>query len=136
MAVYREKDKKKWTKDGRSYYFRIWYTDMYGNKKQKQSKLYKVKKEAEDAESEFRIKIKIQDENDINILFEAVSLEWLQYKKQLVKFTTYYKIEKLLKKHITSYFKSFKLHSIKANNLLSWKENLKAKKNFRSRICK
>lgn len=126
MAVYQEKDKNRWTKDGRKWYYMLYYIDAYGNKKRKKSKLFATKESAKDAESEFRIKVKIQDENDINIQFETVLLEWLQYKKQLVKFTTYYKIEKGLKKHILPYFKPYKLHAIKANILLTWKEIKKA----------
>ncbi len=32
MPAYQEKNKDKWTKDGRSWYFRCYYTDMYGGK--------------------------------------------------------------------------------------------------------
>ena len=39
MPVYREKNKKKWTKDGRSYYFKCYYLDIYGKRKQYVSKL-------------------------------------------------------------------------------------------------
>ncbi len=127
MAVYQEKDKKKWTKDGRKWYFRCYYTDMYGNSKQKQSKLYKLKNEAEDAESEFKIKIKSYDEINYNINFEEVYKEWLLYKKQFLKYTTYYKLKNSLDNHLLPYFKNFKLFSIKSNNLLLWKEKLKTK---------
>ena len=46
MAVYQEKDKKKWTKDGRKWYYRCYYTDIKGNRKQKISKMYETKKQA------------------------------------------------------------------------------------------
>lgn len=123
MAVYEEKDKKKQTKDGRKWYYRTYYTDMYGNRKQKVSKLYKTKLEAKEAESEFLINIKTNDETDLNISFESVCIEWLHYKKQLVKYTTFYGIEKKVKKHILSVFKKFQLHSIKTNQILLWKES-------------
>lgn len=123
MAVYEKKDKKKQTKDGRKWYYRTYYTDMYGNRKQKVSKLYKTKLEAKEAESEFLINIKTNDETDLNISFESVCIEWLHYKKQLVKYTTFYGIEKKVKKHILSVFKKFQLHSIKTNQILLWKES-------------
>ena len=127
MAVYLEKDKSKWTKDGRKYYFRTYYTDMYGNKKQKQSKLYKLKSEAENAESEFKVMIKTNDETNLNITFDDVFYEWLFYKKQTVKYPTYYSIKTKMVKHVLSVFTGFKLHSIKTNNLLLWKDNMSKK---------
>lgn len=123
MAVYEEKDKKKQTKDGRKWCYRVYYTDMYGNRKQKESKLYKTKLEAKEAESEFLISIKTCDETDLNISFETVCIEWLYYKKQLVKYTTFYGIEKKVKKHILPVFNKFQLHSIKTNQILLWKES-------------
>ena len=39
MPVYMEK-KEKWTKDGRRYFYKCQYTDRYGNRKQKKSKLF------------------------------------------------------------------------------------------------
>ena len=69
MAVYQEKDKKKWTKDKRKWYYRVYYTDMYGNRKQKVSKMFKTSNEAKEAESQFLVTIKASDEFDLNISF-------------------------------------------------------------------
>lgn len=124
MAVYQEKDKNKWTKDGRKWYFRIYYLDMYGNKKQKQSKLYFTKKDAIDAEYQFKILIKTEDITTTNIDFKYVFYEWLNYKKTLVKYTTFYGIKLKMEKYILPVFENFKLHSIKTNNLLLWKDNM------------
>lgn len=124
MAVYQEKDKNKWTKDGRKWYFRIYYLDMYGNKKQKQSKLYFTKKDAIDAEYQFKILIKTEDITTTNIDFKYVFYEWLNYKKTLVKYTTFYGIKLKMEKYVLPVFENFKLHSIKTNNLLLWKDNM------------
>ncbi len=62
MPQYQEKSKKKWTKDGHSWYYRCYYTDMYGNRKQKESEKFFTKKEAKDAEMEFLRKIASTDE--------------------------------------------------------------------------
>lgn len=128
MPVYQEKNKNKWTKDGRSWYFKCYYTDMYGNRKQKVSKMFKTKSEAKENENEFLVNIKKQDETDHNISFENVFNEWLMKKKSQVKSTTYYGIKKNTIKHILSYFKNFKLHSIKTNSLLLWKKELEKNK--------
>ena len=54
MAIYQSKNK---TKDGRSWFFRIKYTDVYGKKKDYTSPKYKLKREAEDAEAQYRISL-------------------------------------------------------------------------------
>lgn len=127
MAVFQEKNKDKWTTDGRSWYFKCYYTDMYGNTKQKKSKLYATKKEAQEKEIEFLFKVKTVDETDRDILFTTVYLEWLNHKKQRVKITTYYRIKKATEKHILPYFSNFKLHCIKTNSIYEWIDNLTTK---------
>ena len=120
MPVYREKNKKKWTKDGRSYYFRCYYTDMYGNRKQKESKLYKLSSEAKEAEREFLNSVEKKDITDTNISFESVFYEWLSIKERAVKCTTYYRLKQNLTKHILNFFSKYKLHSIKMDTINSW----------------
>ncbi len=120
MPVYREKNKKKWTKDGRSYYFRCYYTDMYGNRKQKESKLYKLSSEAKDAEREFLNSIEKKDITDTNISFEDVYNEWLLIKKRVIKCTTFYRLKKCLNKRVLSFFKKYKLHTIKMDTINKW----------------
>ena len=120
MPVYREKNKNKWTKDGRSYYFRCYYTDMYGNRKQKESKLYKLSSEAKEAEREFLNSVEKKDITDTNISFEAVFYEWLSIKERAVKCTTYYRLKQNLTKHILNFFSKYKLHSIKMDTINSW----------------
>lgn len=123
MAVYR-KEKEKWTKDGRSYYFRCYYTDIYGNRKQKESKLFKTKSEAKDAEAEFLTSIKVSDKVEIDVSFENVYFEWLEFKKHSIKSSTYYGLKHRTKKHILDFFKRFKLHSIKANTINAWLDKM------------
>ena len=120
MPVYREKNKKKWTKDGRSYYFRCYYTDMYGNRKQKESKLYKLSSEAKEAEREFLNKVEKKDEINNNITFEDVFNEWLLIKKRIIKCTTFYRLKKCLNKQVLSFFRKYKLHSIKMDTINKW----------------
>lgn len=127
MPQYQEKNKNKLPKSGYSWYYRCYYTDMYGNRKQKQSKMYPSKTLAKDAEMEFLRKIKTTDEVDYNIRFEYAYNDWLSFKKEQVKATTYYRLKTNLDKHILEYFKSFKLHDIKKNILDNWKQKLHCK---------
>lgn len=124
MPVYREKNKKKWTKDGRSYYFRCYYTDIYGYRKQKESKLYKLSSEAKEAEREFLSKCKMEDETNSNISFSDVYKEWLSFKQTQVKSTTFYSVVKRSEYHIVPYFSKFKLHSIKLSTIDNWKDKI------------
>ena len=93
MPVYREK-KEKWTKDGKSYAFRCYYTDIYGNRKQKESKLYKLKSEAKEAERKFLEGVTKEDVIENSISFKTAYNNWLEYKKDTIKITTYYDLKK------------------------------------------
>lgn len=128
MAVYQEQNKKKWTKDGRSWCFRVYYTNMYGERKQKVSKMYRTRTLAREAENTFLNEIKCNDITDKNISFVEVYNEWLDYKGQLVKPTTSYGIEKSCNKYILKYFEKYKLHSIKIKNINDWKNKLNNEK--------
>ena len=124
MAVYQRKDKDgKVIKDakGNSWYYRCYFTDRYGNRKQTKSRLYPTKGMASDEEYDFLRKIKTTDKVDLNINFKKVCDEWLNYKKDKIKITTYYGVEKATQKYIYKYFCNFKLHDIKIHSLQEWK---------------
>lgn len=126
MPVYREK-KKKWTKDGKSYAFRCYYTDIYGNRKQKESKLYKLKSEAKEAERKFLEEANKGTDNTINvdnITFMQVYKEWLLYKEAKIKSTTFYSVVKRCEHHIIPFFEKYKLFAIRINTINTWKEQL------------
>lgn len=120
MPVYHEKNKKRWTKDGRSYYFKCYYTDVYGIKKPYKSKMYKLSKEAKEAEREFLSKNDREDDKSSNISFLDVYSEWLSYKRKKVKSTTFYSVVKRSEFHIVPVFSKYKLHSIKFNLINQW----------------
>lgn len=127
MAVYQRKDKNgKIIKDtkGNSWYYRCYFTDRYGNRKQTKSRLYPTKGIASDEEHEFLRSIKTTDTIDLNINFKYVCDEWLNFKRNKIKITTYYGVEKTTKKYIYKYFYNFKLHDIKIHNLQEWKNTL------------
>lgn len=120
MPVYQEKNKKKWTKDGRSWYFRCYYTDIYGNNKQKESRMFFSKSEAKDAERDFLNKVKTTEEIDYDISFVDVYKEWCLYKKRKVKETVFYSMKLSTDKHILKFFGKHKLHNIKMNYINLW----------------
>ena len=124
MAVIQEKNKSKWTKDGRSWYFDTYYINEFGEKKEKKSKLYKLKKEAETAEREFLSNLST-NENSIDnkeISFEYAYNEWLELKKITVKITSYCHIKTILNKWIYKKFKDYKdIRKITEENIIAWK---------------
>lgn len=120
MPVYQEKDKNKITKNGNTWYYRCYYTDKYGKRKQKESKKYATKKEAQIAERDFLKNTSTTDEIDYNVSFDIVYNEWLEYKKKAVKVTVFYNLKSSLDKNIYNYFKDYKLHSIKINIINNW----------------
>lgn len=88
MAVYQEKNKKKWTKDGRSWNFRVYFTDLTGKTKQYRSPKYLTKKEAQVAERQFLLSLK-DKVDDNNMRFKDLYLAFYEHQKDKVKDTTY-----------------------------------------------
>lgn len=120
MPIYQETNKNKIPKNGYSWFFRTYYTDMYGNRKQKQSKMYQTKTQAKEAERDFLNQIEIVDTPNHSILFEKPFNEWLEVKKDLVKPTTYYAIKKKCVKYILNFFKNHKITSINLATIREW----------------
>lgn len=115
MPVYKEKSKKRWTKDGRAYYFREYYIDQYGAKKQYRSEYYIDREKAEEERAKWLLQLKIDNDTSLNISFKEVYEEWYVYKSMTLKCTTAYKLKKSLDKNILNYFKIYKLNYIKMN---------------------
>lgn len=86
MGIYKDKSP---TKDGRCWFYKLWYDELDGSHVQKRSKKYATKKEAEDAEFEFKIKLH-NHENQSNMTFKDMIQIFIDYKKDKVKETTYY----------------------------------------------
>ena len=81
MAVYKGKP----TKDGRQYFFRIKYKDIFGNTVDYNSQKYKSKKEATDEEALYRIKLNKKEINRNNPTFDEIFSEWYQHHLKEVK---------------------------------------------------
>lgn len=85
------------TLDGRSYYARVKYTDVLGNKKDYKSIPYKTKKEALNDESNFRLKINNHENGDTNITIKEIYIKYYNKHKEEVKVQTLEKINNLYK---------------------------------------
>ncbi len=72
MGVYKAKEGK--TKDGRIWFFKLRYQDMDGRNKQYKSGKYATKKETEEAELEFRLKIHKHENMDKITIDEMIDL--------------------------------------------------------------
>ena len=82
MAVYKS---KKPTKDGRQYFFRIKYKDIFGVSHDYTSKKFKGKAEAEHEEAVYRIKILERKTNTSNVTIDNIFNEYIEDKKKKVK---------------------------------------------------
>ena len=82
MAVYKS---SRPTKDGRQYFFRIKYKDIFGNNHDYSSQKYLTKKEAINEEAEYRINISNKKINITNITFEDGFYEWFNDIKEDLK---------------------------------------------------
>ena len=117
MAVYNEKDKNKWTKDGRHWYFTCYYTNIQRNKKQYKSKMFLTKQEAEQEELLFLTK----RDNPTLVKFDVVSLDYFKYMYSSRKESTIYSYEYAFKKNIEPYFSGFYINNINIQLINHWK---------------
>lgn len=81
MAIYKGTP----TKDGRQYFFRIKYKDIFGTLVDYKSKKYKNKKDAIDGEVQYRIKINQRSINRYNPTINEIFEEWYQKHLKEVK---------------------------------------------------
>lgn len=126
MAVYNEKDKTKWTKDGRHWYYVITYTDIKGKKRYRYSKMYKDRKIAEAEELKFKTKY----DNPLLVKFSVVSSEYFDYMYKTRKESTIFSYEMTFKKNIEPYFRDFYINSINIHHINLWKLEME-KKHFK-----
>lgn len=82
MTVY---PSKKVTKDGRKYFFRIKYKDIFGKIHDYSSAKFKTKKEAKIAEAKYRIKVDNKEAYVSNITLDQVFNDFIQSEAKKVK---------------------------------------------------
>lgn len=114
MAIYKTKTP---TKDGRSYFFRIKYKDILGEIHDYNSQKFKTKKEAENEEAIYRIKVANQETHTSSATFKQIFSEYLVYKSKYIKKQSVGKIENQLK-----HFDCIKGKKVNDFNLQNYKQ--------------
>ncbi len=118
MAQYIPKGKNKWIFDVR-------YVDFYGNKQRKRQGSYRTKKEAKEAEEQFLASTKLTLAKGIT--FKEICTEYLLYKKNRIRETSYVKVERHLKHHILPTLGDLELETINIKHLAHWQDTMLSK---------
>lgn len=123
MAVYNEKDKSKWTKDGRHWYFRKSYRDLNGKIRYYKSKMFSNREEAENEELLFKAK---RDNNTL-VKFTIVATDYFKESYKIKKESTVYSYESVYENNIKKYFDDFYINNITVQNINFWKKEIESK---------
>lgn len=116
MAVRRDKKTGKW-------FYRIYYTDLKGNRRETKKAGFKTKKDATDAELYFYSKLDLfQNQTCSNMTFQALYDIYIKSKRQELKPKSFMTIESIFINHILPYFKDFKIEKITNRDYLEWKD--------------
>lgn len=121
MAVMQLKDKNNKplkTKDGRSWYFKVYYDDLNGNKKQYKSKKYLNKKDAQDAERTFLLSLTDKVDSR-SMTIKDLIIDYKNHQKNKVKITTYTNYSKYDNK--LKGLNNIKIIDFKINHFNQWK---------------
>ena len=95
MAVY---ESKKPTKDGRKYFFRIKYKDIFGEVHDYTSPKFKNKKDAVSEEAKKRIKLNDNKVIVSSITFKQIYNEWIIKKENEIKRQTIIKLNFMVRR--------------------------------------
>jgi len=118
MAVFKSKIA---TRNGRKWYFSACYMTANGERRRKKSGLYATKGEAQEAERTF-LTTKTYDVMDIT--FEKLYHQYMEYSGEIIKGSTKYQKNNLVKNHLLSYFGMMKIHNINVNTVIAWKSKI------------
>ena len=124
MAIIQEKNKNKWTSDGRSWYYTYSFIDEYGNRQRSRSKLYKTKKEAKEEEA-INILKKAPDNRNKN--FHIVALDYFNELSQTRRKSTLYSYKKDYNNHIKPFFENYNIYKINTRVIKCWADEMKEK---------
>ena len=112
--VYKDNKRKTW-------YFRTYIIDKYGNKKQIERSGFKTKSEAKLEESNFLINKQIDDED---LTFQELYDIYIKSKKQKLKMQSLRATISRFELHILPYFKDYNIKNITNRVYLDWKEQI------------
>lgn len=122
MAIYETKNP---TKDGRKYYFRIKYKDILGNVHDYSSPKYKNKRDAENEEAKYRIKVMNNETLLENLTLGQIYTKYSLNKENTLKKQTITKIENQFK-HLQE-LSNVKINDLKYSHIELLKHNLDKK---------
>ncbi len=120
MAARNEKDKSKWTNDGRHWYFRKTYRDFSGKRRYFRSRMYKTKEEADDAEVIYLT----NRDNPTLAKFSVVAADYFKKLETTRKQSTVYSYLKDYNNHILPYFANLHINDINIQKIKNWAESL------------
>lgn len=115
MPVYKTANK---TKDGRVWFFTISYKDIQGNQRRFKSKKYATKREAEEEEATYKVKVK--DPQGKSIKFEELYLRYIDRTKKKNKESTMYAKESVSRLYILPYFGNKYINVITIHDIQKW----------------
>ena len=119
MPVYKS---KKVGKDGQCWFFKTNYTDLFGNRKQKCSKLFSTKTEAKEAERKFLNDLEVNNNAPVDMTFEELFVKFREYQEDKVRNTTKHNYENKYK-HIQDFTK-LKCKDYNIDHFEAWKKRL------------
>ena len=134
MPVYKNESRK--TKDGRKWFFKCQYIDLFGNTKTQVSKMYATKEEATKEEAKFRLSIGQKTTNDFT--FGNIYNEFYIYKSDKVRPTTLSRIS-VQYQHIKPYFENVKITELTKQKYIQWQNEMNNKglsTNYKNKIIK
>ena len=121
MSV-RQVDKKLATKDGRRWIFYTRAADNMGIMKKYNSKKYMTRKEAEEAEKEFKLKLAKKELNLCDMTFRDLYKEFYEYKLDKVKKNTLYGYRKNIGR--LEYFMKIKIKDLSVKDYIFWRSTI------------
>lgn len=116
MAIYKDKNS---TKDGRSYYFKV-----YKNGVQYKSKRYLTKQEANKEQATFILK----KDNPVNKPFKLIANDYFRNLYNIRKESTVYTYIKDYNNHIKPFFDDLNINNINTQVIREWAEKMQKKK--------
>lgn len=118
MAVSQRKPDKK----GNKWVFRVYYTDLQGNRKQYESTKFPTKKTAQEEERKFLLKMENNAIDTNNMTFKDLRIAHYEAQKRVVKKTTMHNYDNRIS-HMKE-FDNIKLKDLSIQHVEKWKEVL------------
>ena len=122
MPVYKS---NKNSKDGKCWFYKTNYTDVFGNNKQKCSKLFATKTEAKEAERLFLGELEANKKAPITMTFEELYQKFREYQDDKIRITTKKNYENK-KKHLDDFMK-LKCKNYTIDHYEAWKKKMNEK---------